>query len=159
MIVVSDTSVVTSLIQIGRIELLFEIFGGVMIPEAVAEELSVSHVLLPPWIQIQGVRDRQVLGELCAELDLGESEAIALAVELSAEFLLMDEKRGRAVAQRAGLVPIGILGVATAAKRLGLLDSITTLIRELREQASFWISAELEARVLRDAGEGGDGES
>jgi predicted nucleic acid-binding protein len=58
MIVVSDTSVVTSLIQIGRIELLFEIFGGVMIPEAVAEELSVSHVLLPPWIQIQGTTDK-----------------------------------------------------------------------------------------------------
>ena len=58
MIVVSDTSVVTSLIQIGRIELLFEIFGGVMIPEAVAEGLSVSRVLLPPWIQIQGTTDK-----------------------------------------------------------------------------------------------------
>ena len=73
-----------------------------MIPEAVAEELSVSHVLLPPWIQIQGVRDRKVLADLCTELDLGESEAIALAVELGAEFLLMDEKRGRAVAAACG---------------------------------------------------------
>ena len=100
------------------------------------------------------VRDKQAVTDLCGELDAGESEAITLAVELGADFLLLDEKLGRAAAQRAGLTVIGILGVASAAKRKGLLESVATVIRELREQASFWISAELEARVLRDAGEG-----
>jgi uncharacterized protein len=153
MIVVSDTSVVTALIQIGRIELLADIFGGVVIPEAVADELAVSHVALPVWIRTMCVRDNRVVEDLLAELDVGESEAIALALELGADFLLMDEKRGRAAAQRAGLTAIGILGVASAAKRQGLLGSVTPVIRELREKASFWISEELEARVLRDAGE------
>jgi hypothetical protein len=153
MIVVSDTSVVTALIQIGRIGLLAEMFGGVVIPEAVADELAVSHVTLPAWIRTICVRDDQVVEDLLSELDAGESEAIALALELGADFLLIDEKRGRAAAQRAGLTTIGILGVASAAKRKGLLSDVATVIRELREKASFWISDELEARVLRDAGE------
>lgn len=153
MIVVSDTSVVTALIQIGRIDLLFEIFGRVVIPQAVADELAVSHVALPSWIRTMSVRTNRAFEDLCIELDAGESEAIALALELGADFLLMDEKLGRAAAQRAGLTTIGILGVASAAKRKGLLSSVAPLIRELREHASFWISAELEARVLRDAGE------
>lgn len=153
MIVVSDTSVVTALIQIGRIDLLTEVFGGVVIPEAVADELRVSHLALPVWIQIKGVRDKQVVRDLCVELDAGESEAIALAMEMDADFLLMDEKSGRAVARRSGLTTIGILGVTIAAKQKGLLNLVAPVIRELRENASFWISAELEARVLEDAGE------
>jgi predicted nucleic acid-binding protein len=153
MIVVSDTSVVTALIQIGRVDLLAEIFGRVSIPEAVARELAVSHVILPPWIQTMQVRDIQAVEDLCLELDAGESEAIILAMELAADFLLMDEKLGRAAAQRAGLTTIGILGVAAAAKRRGLLESVASVIQELKEKASFWISPELEARVLRDAGE------
>jgi uncharacterized protein len=153
MIVVSDTSAITALIQIDRVELLFEIFEGVVIPEAVAEELAVSHVALPPWIRTMCVRDPQSVAELRNQLDAGESEAIALAVELGADFLLIDEKLGRAAAKRAGLTTIGILGVASVAKRKGLLVSVATIIRDLRERASFWISPELEARVLRDAGE------
>ena len=153
MIVVSDTSVVTALIQIGRVDLLSELFGSVFIPEAVARELTVCHVDLPPWIQTLRVRNKQSVEDLCLELDAGESEAIALALELGADFLLMDEKLGRAAAQSAGLTTIGILGVAAAAKRRGLLESVATVIQELKEKASFWISAELETRVLRDAGE------
>lgn len=153
MIVVSDTSVVTALIQIGRVQLLSDIFGSVIIPNAVAEELSVSHVALPPWIRSIRVRNEEAVISFRDELDAGESEAIALALELGADFLLMDERRGRAAAQRAGLTTIGILGVAIAAKRKGLLDRVSSVIVELREKASFWISEDLEARVLNDAGE------
>ena len=73
MIVVSDTSVVTALIQIGRIDLLVEIFGGVVIPEAVADELAVSHVALPAWIRTMSVRNRRVVEDLFVELDAGEA--------------------------------------------------------------------------------------
>ncbi len=153
MIVVSDTSVVTALIQIGRVNLLLELFGDVVIPQAVADELVIYHLPLPPWIRTICVRESLVVETLRLELDAGESEAIALAIELGAEFLLMDEKLGRAAAKRAGLTTIGVLGVAIAAKRQGLLDHVAEVIHELKEVASFWISAELEARVLSDAGE------
>ena len=71
MIVVSDTSVVTALIQTGRVNLLSEIPGSVFIPEAVARELAVCHVSLPAWIQTQRVRDQQSVERLCLELDIG----------------------------------------------------------------------------------------
>ena len=153
MIVVSDTSVITALIQIGRIEWLSTIFGAVVIPEAVADELAVSHVDLPAWISVTAVHDKAAVAEEARKLDAGESEAIVLAVELGADFLLIDEKLGRAAAQRAGLAVIGVLGVAIAAKRMGLSSTVAQTIRDLREIASFRISAELETRVLRDAGE------
>lgn len=153
MIVVSDTSVITALIHIERLDLLAEIFGVVVIPQAVAEELSVSHISLPAWITQIRVRDMRTIEKLLIKLDPGESEAIALAIELRADFLLMDEKLGRAAAQREGLTTIGILGVATAAKRMGLIESVAPVIRELRERASFWVSEELEQRVLREVNE------
>ena len=96
MIVVSDTSVITALIQIGRIEWLSTIFGAVVIPEAVADELAVSHVDLPAWISVTAVHDKAAVAEEARKLDAGESEAIVLAVELGADFLLIDEKLGRA---------------------------------------------------------------
>jgi hypothetical protein len=153
-IVVSDTSVVTALIRIGKIDLLFGIFGAVIIPEAVARELSVTHVDLPAWITATAVKDSQLVGKFLMELDAGESEAIALALELKADYLLMDEKLGRAAARRVGLTAMGILGVATAAKRLGLLDAVAPVIKDLRELASFWISEELENKVHKEVGEG-----
>jgi len=94
MIVVSDTSVITALIQIHRIDLLAKIFGGVVIPQAVAAELAVSHLKLPAWIRVEPVGDKQIVESLILDLDAGESEAIALALELGADFLLMDEKLG-----------------------------------------------------------------
>lgn len=124
-----------------------------VIPEAVADELAVSHVDMPAWIVVKAVRDRNAVRQKARDLDAGESEAIVLAIELGADFLLMDEKMGRVEAQRAGLEVVGVLGVASAAKRMGLLSSVTQVIRELREIAAFRISSELEARVLRDAGE------
>lgn len=153
MIVVSDTSVITALIQIGRVELLSELFGIVVIPQAVAAELAVCHVGLPAWIQVKKARSRQIVGKWTEALDSGETEAIALALELSADFLLIDEKAGRAAAQSAGLDVVGVLGVMSEAKRAGLVSNVADMIRELREIASFRISRALELRVLRDAGE------
>jgi hypothetical protein len=152
-IVVSDTSVITALIQIGRVEMLSELFGIVVIPEAVADELAVCHVGLPAWIQVKEVRSKEDVQKWAVTLDAGESEAIALALELSADFLLIDEKAGRAAAQSVGLDVVGVLGVISEAKRAGLVLSVTEVIRELREIAAFRISSALESRVLRDAGD------
>ena len=134
-------------------DLLAEVFGSVVNPEKVAAELAVSHQVLPPWIRIVAVRDRAAAREFGERLDEGESEAIALAIELGADYLLMDEKQGRAVARQAGLKLIGVLGLAALGKRKGLVPSLAAVITELKERASFRISAELEARILREAGE------
>ena len=153
MIIVSDTSAITSLIKIGQVDLLLEIFGAVLVPSAVLAELKVDHVDLPVWVRERPVRDRSLVLELTEELDLGESEAIALALETGADFLLIDEKLGRLEAIERGIEIIGVLGVAVVAKKRGLIDSVGDFIAQLKGQASFRIAAELEARILRNAGE------
>ncbi len=153
MIVVSDTSVVTALIQIKRVQLLADLFGSVVVPKAVADELAICHVKLPIWLAVKELRDRGMVNKWAETLDVGESEAIALAIELGAALVLMDEKAGRAAAQSAGLQVVGVLGVIREAKRLGLVKSVAEEIENLRKMASFRISPALEARVLRDAGE------
>ena len=98
MIVVSDTSCVTNLLAIGQAELLRELFGEVIIPSAVARELRVAHAALPDFIREQSARDAVRVQALADNpLDEGEAEAIVLAGELHADYLLMDEAAGRAI--------------------------------------------------------------
>jgi uncharacterized protein len=153
MIVVSDTSAITSLVKIGRLDLLHEIFGGVLIPRAVRAELDVVHLELPAWVQERPVHDRALVSQLAVHLDFGESEAIALALETGSDFLLIDEKLGREVALEHGIEIIGVIGVALIAKQRGLIDSVGVFMAQLKAQASFRLSADLEWRILRDSGE------
>jgi uncharacterized protein len=76
-----------------------------------------------------------------------------LTVELEADLLLMDERLGRAEAARFGLRFIGILGVLIEAKGRGLLDRVEPILDELQNDAGFYVSEALRARVLREAGE------
>jgi predicted nucleic acid-binding protein len=85
--------------------------------------------------------------------DLGEAESIALAVELHADLLLMDERLGRAEAARFGLRFIGTLAVLIEAKTKGHLPAIKPILDELTIHAGFRVSPALRARVLLEAGE------
>lgn len=97
--------------------------------------------------------NRPLAVALQRDLDAGEAEAIALAVETNADLLLMDERLGREEANNLGLNCIGLIGVLIAAKRKGLVAEIKPLLDALRDVAGFWISGALYRRVLRDEGE------
>lgn len=153
MIVVSDTSPITSLTDVGKVELLLVLYGTVVVPREVARELERGRVTLPRWLQVRDVSDRAAVMRLETELDLGEAEALALAVELKADQVLIDEQLGRAVAARLGLRHIGVLGVLLEAKQQGHLESVRPVLDKLVETAGFWIAAELRRRVLEAAGE------
>lgn len=160
MIVVSNTSPISNLAAIGQLELLQQLYGTIIIPPAVYQELINSGDAEPAtlavqtldWIQTQPVSDRVLLTSLQTNLDPGEAEAITLAVEINAERLIIDERRGRNEAIRLGLQVTGLLGIVLAAKQKGLIPLVQPILDDLRAN-SFWIRDALYAEVLRLAGE------
>jgi predicted nucleic acid-binding protein len=159
MIVVADTTPVNYLILIGEIDILTGLYGRVVIPRAVQEELMRSGapasvrawIAQPPaWLEV--LSPAPVTDSALAGLDAGEREAIALAEQLSLSSdsiqLIVDELLGRREAERRGLSVIGTIGVLREAAEEGLLD-LRTCIERLR-QTSFHISPAILARLLDD---------
>ena len=163
MIIVSDTSPLSNLAIVGYVSLLKEIYTTVIIPQAVANELNnvndedmkIKQLLSLEWIQVQQIIDLQLVNRLRNEnnLDLGEAQAITLALELKADDLLIDERLGRREAVRLGLSITGVLGVLLVAKTRGLIASVKPIIDALITQANFRISDQLYEEVLRTANE------
>jgi hypothetical protein len=163
MVAVSDTSPISNLAITGRLELLRSQFTQVLIPEAVRRELervpnldaknSIESALRDGWLLSRAVSNRQFAAALGNDLDQGEAEAIALATEVQAGVLLIDEKEGRGFAREAGLVVRGVLGVLIRAKALGEIASVGAEIDTLRKRAGFFIAPSLEADVRRSVGE------
>jgi predicted nucleic acid-binding protein len=109
-VVVSDTTAITSLLKIGRAVLLRDLFHRVVIPEAVRDELLKYHTTIPDFIEVKAVVDRLAIQSLRRELGFGEAEAIILAEESGADALLIDEKLGRSIAERRGVRCLGLAG-------------------------------------------------
>lgn len=153
MIVVSNTSPLTALLRIGRGDLLAILFGRVIIPPAVASELRRAHNVLPEWIGVQPLRCAEAVTPFLPTVDRGEAEAIALALELGAACVLMDERKGRRLAKAEGLRVLGVLGVVLWAKRAGLVPSAAELLNRLEAEAGVYLTTELKATALRSVGE------
>ncbi len=157
MIIVSDTSPINNLAAINHLHLLNQLYGTVFIPEAVYRELTdpnfpvagATEVQTFDWIQTRAVSDRTLVEVLNNELDIGEAEAIALAVEIQADQVLIDERRGRLVASRLSLRHMGILGILVEAKSQGLIGGVKPLLDALLNEAGFWVAEPLYNSVLQ----------
>jgi predicted nucleic acid-binding protein len=159
-IVVSDASPLISLAAIGRLDLLRQFFGTLTIPAFVHEEVTraagragAGELASSDWVVVRKLGNEFLARALDGELDRGEAEAIALAVELKADLVLIDERRGRAVAARFGLRVVGVLGLLVEAKRKGLLDRVEPVLSDLLHKAGFRLGPELYRRILEEAGE------
>ncbi len=161
MIVVSNTTPLIGLGRIGRFDLLTEIFSQVIIPRAVhAEILAVgkegdpvlSAFLAANWIRIQSVSDRLAVDVMLDELDLGEAETIVLGRELHADWVLMDEKKGRRKLTELGLPKIGSVGILINARQTGKIPSLGAELTLLRQQG-FSLSQSVIDAALRQVGE------
>jgi len=159
--VVSNTSPLTNLAAIGQFHLLEALFGQLHIADAVWAELNASgrswpgrdEVAEAAWISRHTVENRLLVRALALDLDQGESESIALAIEQGAGLILLDERDGRHRAQGLGLKIMGIVGVLLLAKQRGLLEAIKPSLDGLREQAGFYLSTAVYEYALREAGE------
>ena len=155
MIIVSDTTPISELAKVDHLDLLPKLFGKVVIPKAVFDELQVGKhpaaklVQNLSWLEVVTVDNQQLVRELqqSFKLDLGESEAIALAEEISASQLLIDERAARKVAMARKLPLIGTVGILLLAERRGLLDSVKDVLDEMQAQG-MRISDRLYVQVL-----------
>ena len=141
--------------------LLLELFAEVWIPPAVATEFlrlagvraRFQGLAMPEWVRISPAVQVPPEVRACPDLDLGESEALALALERHATAVFVDEEAGRSAARVLNVTCIGIAGILLRARQRGLIPSVRPLLGRLREEAGFWLSPGFEAEVLRLAGE------
>jgi len=159
MIVVSDTSPILSLALIERLDLLRELYGSIVIPQAVRQEIMVTdhsgvrEVAQADWIITRPIEPDVVLKLLQREVDRGEAEAIGLAVQLRAAVLLIDERRARRLAQYLELNIVGLLDVLQAAKQRHFITNVKPILDDLITRARFRLSHKLYQRTLFTAGE------
>jgi uncharacterized protein len=161
MIVVSNTSPLTNLVAIGQFDLLRQLYGEVQIAAGVLGELQArgrhwpgyDETMRASWVKQHTTHNHDIIAVLLRDLDQGEAETLALAVELGAELVLMDERDGRRFAQRLNLRPVGVVGILLEAKKGGLLNIIRPCLDALRHDAGFYITDSLYKLVLDLAGE------
>lgn len=137
MIVVADSSPLHYLILIDQIDVLRQLYGEVIIPDAVAHELQSAKspptvrdwISTPPsWAAVRSASPEQIAA-VTETLDLGERAAIAIAGAIAAELLLIDDAAGRAEAKRRNLRVTGTVGVLRVAAELGAIDVPEILMR------------------------------
>jgi len=158
--IVSNAGPLISLSSINKLDLLKSLFGKIIIPTAVFHEVVVNGGGRPgslevgnaKWIRNKKIEIPRVSGLLLGRLDPGETETIFLALEMNADYVLLDEQLARQKAFRIGISVIGTLGILLMAKKSGYIDSISPLLDEL-ERSSFRMSIKLRHEVLVRAGE------
>ncbi len=160
---VSNTSPLLNLAIIGRLDLLRSQFGSITIPPSVLQELRIQEDLPGSvemrtavgdgWIRVQEAMDGALVRLLQRDLDKGEAEAIALALQLNAKWTLLDEREGRKTAKDFGLKVTGTLGILLRDKQEGNLPSIHEAMIQLREKAGFHIGSALFTEILIKIGE------
>jgi uncharacterized protein len=157
---VVDTSPLIFLAKLDRLDLLRKSASEVLIPEAVLREVKEQpdegsrriEKAVESWLQVRLVEDLRVVEVLRADLDWGEAEVIALALQTQAERVVMDDLDGRRKARRLQVNLVGTLGVLLAAQKRGEIPSLREEVERLRQQG-FRVGEGLLQAVLREAGE------
>lgn len=140
---VADAGPLIALARVGKLRLLRSLFGVGLIPPAVHREVQtgsgrpgatrIGEALSAGWLRIAPLADDVQAANLVRLVDAGEAEAIALCLERKARFLLIDDAKGRKVAQRAGIPLVGVAGVLLTAKSQGLLVAVSPVLKELAD--------------------------
>lgn len=152
MVVISNSSPLIALAQIGRLDLLRHLHPEVLIPPAVAIEITPTIARLPDWLTIQALRVPRQPPTVSSAIGIGEHEVISLGLELHASRLILDEQPARRLAASLGLPVIGIIGLLLAGKDRGLLAKIRPELDRLLA-VRFFMDQELYDRAMRQARE------
>jgi len=146
------------------LDLLIDFYGKIIVPEAVWREIviegagrkevqGIKNLRDKGFIEIVHLNDTPFLKLLRMDLDEGEAEAIAWAVDNNADLILLDESEARSVATYYNLKKTGVIGILIKAKISGKIPSLKKELDKLREIAGFWISDDLYRMVLEEVDE------
>ena len=155
--VVSNSSPLINLAIIDQFHLLESLFSTIYVPDAVWREcvidgkgkLGAEIIEESGFIKQMQPTNINLIKLLMRELDEGESESIALAIEIQADLILLDEQDARNIADIYGLKMTGVIGILIRAKREGYISSVRKYIDILQTKAGFRVSKELYNSILR----------
>ena len=147
-IIISDTSCLIALSNIGLLHLLKDLYGEVIITTEVCSEFGG---VLPDWIIVIQVKDKLKQADIENRLDKGEASSIALALEVPNAILIIDEVKGRNYAKSLNIEIIGTIGVLLIASNKGLVKDVISVILRLSNQG-FRLSDKLIERIIEKYG-------
>jgi len=148
-IIVSDPSCLILLLKIDEIGILKEMSNHVFVTSVIKDELKQD---LPDWIQILDPKDKHYQSILEIDLDKGEASAIALMLELDDAILIIDDLKGRKLAEKLGFKFSGTLGLLLKAKQIGIIKRIKPVLDKIR-LTNFRFSEKLFTDILNQAKE------
>ncbi len=160
MVIISNATPLIAFAKIGQLALLQKIVTNLVIPKAVADEISTYPQRQPgfidlqqeTWIGVQSITSEQQVSWLLSKLDRGEAEVIALALERQAQLVLIDELTARKVAESLNLNFSGSVGILIRAKQVGEIVAVKPLLDAMTQQGIYFSQRFIDA-VLRQVGE------
>ena len=148
--IISNTSCLIVLDNINALYILQQLYQEILITPEVAHEYAKP---LENWMTLIEIKDRNYLRILNASVDLGEASTIALALQIQEDnIMILDDLKGRKLANQLKLKFTGLLGILLKAKQQKIIPSVSDILKQLRK-ANFRISSKLENEVLKLAGE------
>lgn len=155
--VVSNSTPLIAMSRINKIDLLRVLFNNIIVPGAVYNEVvsegagrpGVKEVANASWIIKIEVQNLLAVSILQMDLDRGEAEAVVLAKELGADYLLLDEKKARRVARNSGVKHMGTVGILGLAAKKGLISDLDDTFDKL-EQNGFRFTEEVRKKVKEE---------
>ena len=145
---VTNSTCLIGLERIERLDILPQVFSTITIPTAVAAEVGIE----ADWLIVRTVQNLAVVATLKTQVDSGEAEAIATAMELGDVFVILDDRKARLLSLQLSLKVIGTVGMLLRAKRFGVIAEIKPLLTALN-QVDFRISQALIQKAVQIAGE------
>lgn len=146
--IIADTSCLIIYDKINRLEILQHTFVELIVTDEVAEEFGE----LPDWIAVRQIANKNQYLELAKNLGKGEASSITLALEFEGSLLIIDERKGRKVAEELKIEIIGSLGVLIKAKEKRVIKSVKEIL-DLIDKTNFRISESIKEKILKKAGE------
>lgn len=161
MVVISDTTTLSTLAQMDDLWILQKQFSEVTIPQPVFDELEqlkqfdfdISIFSKATWLNVKSASETPILKLLLTLVDIGEAHAIALAVEEKADLLIIDEKKGRNIAKSMNLNFTGLGGILIRAKSAGLISNVKTYLQKAEVKGGFYLGPSAKKMILKAAGE------